>query len=115
MAAVWRVHGVNRLLRESCDRGTLLCGISAGANCWADASHTDSFGPLASLRDGLGLLPGSVCPHHGSEPGRRLPTGKPSPRERCPPAGRWRTAGALFTDGRLTEAVTRRPGHGCTG
>lgn len=92
MPAVWRVHGVDRLLREACDRGTLLCAISAGANCWADASHTDSFGPLASLRDGLGLLPGSVCPHYDGERPAAPPTGKPSPRERRPAAGRWRTA-----------------------
>ncbi|UIR16132.1 Type 1 glutamine amidotransferase-like domain-containing protein [Streptomyces spinosirectus] len=39
MLAVWRVHGVDRLLREAHDRGVLLCGISAGANCWAEASH----------------------------------------------------------------------------
>ncbi len=45
--------------------------INAGANCWAEGSHTDSFGPLTHLPDGLGLLPGAVCPHHDSEPGRR--------------------------------------------
>ncbi|KUN31113.1 peptidase S51 dipeptidase E [Streptomyces corchorusii] len=111
MPAVWRVHGVDWLLREACDRGTLLCGISAGANCWADASHTDSFGPLASLRDGLGLLPGSVCPHYDGEPGRR-PSYRQAVAEGTLPGG-WALedgVGALFTDGRLTEAVTRRPG-----
>ncbi len=111
MLAVWRVHGVDRLLREAYDRGTLLCGISAGANCWADASHTDSFGPLASLRDGLGLLPGSVCPHYDSEPGRR-PAYRQAVAEGTLPGG-WALedgVGALFADGHLTEAVTRRPG-----
>ncbi|CAM5570263.1 putative peptidase YgaJ [Streptomyces canarius] len=93
MLAVWRVHGVDRLLREACDRGTLLCGISAGANCWADASHTDSFGPLASLRDGLGLLPRVPCARTTTaNRAAAPPTGEPSPRERCPAAGRWRTA-----------------------
>ncbi|WP_037651757.1 peptidase E [Streptomyces avermitilis] len=108
LLAVWRAHGVDRLLREACSRGTLLCGISAGANCWAEGSHTDSFGPLTFLQDGLGLLPGSVCPHYDSEPGRRtsyreaVATGMLS-------AG-WAVedgVGALFTDGRLAEAVTR--------
>ncbi|MEU7052757.1 peptidase E [Streptomyces eurythermus] len=110
MLAVWRVHGVDRLLREACDRGTLLCGISAGANCWADASHTDSFGPLAALRDGLGLVPGSVCPHYDSEPGRR-PSYRRAVADGALPAG-WALedgAAVLFTDGRLTEAVARRP------
>lgn len=111
LLAVWRVHGVDRLMREAYDRGTLLCGISAGSNCWAQGSHTDSFGPLTFLPDGLGILPGSVCPHYDSEPGRRA-----SYREAVAtgglPAG-WAVddgVGALFTDGRLEEAVTRRPG-----
>ncbi|GAA2779036.1 Type 1 glutamine amidotransferase-like domain-containing protein [Streptomyces rameus] len=111
LLAVWRVHGVDRLLREAYDRGTLLCGISAGANCWAGASHTDSFGPLAVLRDGLGLLPGSVCPHYDSEPGRR-PSYRRAVATGALPAG-WALedgVGTLFTDGRLQEAVARRPG-----
>ncbi|MET8564927.1 peptidase E [Streptomyces flaveolus] len=110
MLAVWRVHEMDRLLREAYDRGTLLCGISAGANCWADASHTDSFGPLAPLRDGLGLLPGSVCPHYDSEPAR--PAYRRAVAEGTLPGG-WALedgVGALFPDGRLTEAVARRPG-----
>jgi dipeptidase E len=110
LLAVWRAHGVDRLLREAYDRGVLLCGISAGANCWADSSHTDSYGPLTALRDGLGLLSGSVCPHYDSEPGRRssytaaVATG-------ALPAG-WALedgVGALFADGTLTETVSRAP------
>ncbi|MER6804011.1 MULTISPECIES: peptidase E [Streptomyces] len=110
LLAVWRTHGVDRLLREAYDRGTLLCGISAGANCWAEGSHTDSFGPLTYLRDGLGLLPGSVCPHYDSEPGRRA-SYRAAVASGALPAG-WALedgVGALFTDGRLTEAVARRP------
>ncbi|MGA5805200.1 Type 1 glutamine amidotransferase-like domain-containing protein [Streptomyces cellulosae] len=110
LLAVWRVHGVDRLLREAYARGTLLCGISAGANCWAEGSHTDSFGPLTHLPDGLGLLPGSVCPHYDSEPGRRSSYRAAVARGDLP-AG-WAVedgAAALFTDGRLTEAVTRLP------
>ncbi|MFE5813705.1 Type 1 glutamine amidotransferase-like domain-containing protein [Streptomyces sp. NPDC056479] len=111
LLAVWRVHGVDRLLREACDRGTLLCGISAGANCWAEASHTDSFGPLTSLPDGLGLLPGSVCPQYDGEPGRR-PSFRSAVASGELPAG-WALddgTGALFVGGRLRETVTRVPG-----
>ncbi|MFH8239014.1 Type 1 glutamine amidotransferase-like domain-containing protein [Streptomyces sp. NPDC018321] len=110
LLAVWRAHGVDRLLREAHERGTLLCGISAGANCWAEGSHTDSFGPLTFLPDGLGLLPGSVCPHYASEPGRRS-SYQEAVATGSLPAG-WGLedgTGALFTDGRLTEAVTRTP------
>lgn len=111
LLAVWRVHGVDRLLRETYDHGTLMCGISAGANCWAEGSHTDSFGPLTHLADGLGLLPGSVCPHYDSEPGRRR-SYRSAVAQGALPAG-WALddgTGALFTDGRLTEAVSRSPG-----
>ncbi|MFE0103586.1 Type 1 glutamine amidotransferase-like domain-containing protein [Streptomyces sp. NPDC059009] len=113
LLAVWRVHGVDRILRAAYERGTLLCGISAGANCWAEGSHTDSFGPLTHLSDGLGLLPGSVCPHYDSEPGRR-PSYREAVASGALPPG-WAVedgAAAVFTDGRLTEAVTRTPQAG---
>lgn len=71
MLAVWRTHGVDELLREAWESGVILTGTSAGANCWFEASVTDSFGPLGPLRDGLGFLEGSYCPHYDSEPGRR--------------------------------------------
>ncbi|MGY6018751.1 Type 1 glutamine amidotransferase-like domain-containing protein [Streptomyces spinosirectus] len=111
MLAVWRVQGVDRLLREACGRGILLCGISAGANCWAESSYTDSFGPLTHLRDGLGLLPGSVCPHYDSEPGRR-PLYRAAVADGTLPGG-WALddgVGVLFTDGQVTDVVTRVPG-----
>ena len=72
MLAVWRVHGLDRVLREAWEAGVVLCGISAGALCWFEAGVTDSFGSeLRPLRDGLGLLGGSHCPHYDGEPRRR--------------------------------------------
>nr|WP_222842818.1 Type 1 glutamine amidotransferase-like domain-containing protein [Bowdeniella nasicola] len=73
LLALWRVHGVDEVLTELAGReGTVLAGISAGANCWYEGSSTDSFGPeLRPLPDGLGLLPGSFCPHFDGQPGRR--------------------------------------------
>jgi dipeptidase E len=72
MLAIWRLHGVDRALRRAWESGVLLAGTSAGANCWFEASLTDSFGPgLAPLKDGLKLLPGSFCPHYDSESLRR--------------------------------------------
>lgn len=71
LLAVWRRHGVPEILRQAARQRTLLAGISAGMNCWFEASSTDSYGPLAPLRDGLGFLPGSACPHLLGEPGRR--------------------------------------------
>ncbi|MDX2814757.1 peptidase E [Streptomyces sp. PA03-5A] len=111
MLAVWRVHGLDAVLREALDAGVLLCGISAGANCWFGACLTDSFGPVTPLRDGLGLLTGSLCPHYDSEPARR-PTFRAAVAEGELPAG-WALddgVAALFTDGGLTEVVSERPG-----
>jgi dipeptidase E len=72
MLAVWRVHGFDLLLREAWEQDALLCGWSAGMICWFEAGVTDSFGPeLAPMRDLLGLLPGSACPHYDGEERRR--------------------------------------------
>ncbi|HCG55027.1 MULTISPECIES: peptidase E [Brevibacterium] len=70
LLTLWRDHGVDDIMALAASRGTILAGISAGANCWFEASSTDSFGPLAPLSDGLGLIPGSACPHYHGEPGR---------------------------------------------
>ena len=70
--AIWRVHGVDVALRDAWERGAVLGGVSAGANCWFECSVTDSFGRgLDPLHDGLGLLPGSFCPHYDGETLRR--------------------------------------------
>jgi len=72
MLAIWRVHRFDVLLREAWERGTLLCGWSAGMICWFEAGITDSFGPeLAPIHDLLGFLPGSACPHYDGEERRR--------------------------------------------
>ena len=72
MLAVWRVHGLDAILREAWAAGVVLCGWSAGAICWFESGVTDSFGPdLAPLDGGLGFLRGSFCPHFDGEPNRR--------------------------------------------
>jgi dipeptidase E len=72
MLAIWRVHGFDALVREAWEQGTVLTGWSAGMICWFEAGVTDSFGPqLAGMRDGLGFLPGSACPHYDGEELRR--------------------------------------------
>jgi dipeptidase E len=70
--AIWRAHGFDQVLREAWERGILLCGWSAGMICWFEAGVTDSFGPhLEGIRDCLGFLPGSACPHYDSDDRRR--------------------------------------------
>ena len=72
MLAVWRVHGFDAVLRAAWESGVVLSGWSAGMICWFEAGVTDSFGPqLTGMRDGLGLLAGSACPHYDGEEQRR--------------------------------------------
>src|SRR5215217_878777 len=72
MLAIWRVHGFDASVREAWENGTVLCGTSAGMICWFEAGVTDSFGPqLEGMRNGLGFLPGSACPHYDGEERRR--------------------------------------------
>jgi peptidase E len=72
MLAIWRVHGFDAILREAWERGIVLFGASAGMICWFEAGITDSFGPqLEGMRDGLGFLAGSACPHFDGEERRR--------------------------------------------
>ena len=70
--AIWRVHRFDAILREAWEAGVVLAGWSAGMICWFEAGVTDSFGPqLEGMRDGLGFLPGSACPHYDGEGERR--------------------------------------------
>jgi dipeptidase E len=73
MLAAWRVHGVDVALRAAWSSGVVMAGVSAGANCWFDASTTDSYlqGRADPLVDGLGLVPGSFTPHYDGEQARR--------------------------------------------
>ena len=72
MFAIWRVHGVDTILKEAYEQGTVMCGTSAGSLCWFECGVTDSYSPdLDPIEDGLGIIKGSNCPHYNSEPNRQ--------------------------------------------
>lgn len=71
LLAMWRIHGLDDLLRVAWMRGAIMCGISAGMLCWFRGGVTDSFGDLQPLSDGLGLIDATACPHYDGEPERR--------------------------------------------
>ena len=71
MLAIWRVHGIEQLMREAWEQGTILWGASAGMICWFEQGVTDSFGPQLEAMDCLGFLAGSACPHYDGEERRR--------------------------------------------
>jgi dipeptidase E len=113
MLAVWRAHGLDRILARAWAEGVVLCGLSAGMNCWFEESVTDSYclAKLARLSDGLGLLPGSCCPHYDGEEHRRpafhrfIESGQMS--------GGWAAddgAALVFSGTALNEVVSSRDG-----
>jgi dipeptidase E len=110
MLAVWRAHGVDLLLRRAWEQGIVLAGLSAGALCWFEGGVTDSYGGFAPLRDGLGLLPGTFCPHYDGE-ARRRPIFQRLVADGAG-AGYGADDGAAihFVDGALREVVSSRPG-----
>ncbi|MBA2764195.1 MAG: peptidase E [Thermoleophilaceae bacterium] len=63
LLGVWRAHGIDQILREAWEQGTVLCGVSAGSLCWFDDIVT-SFHGEASTTKGLGILPWSNCVHY---------------------------------------------------
>jgi len=112
MLAVWRVHGLDRVLREAHAAGVVMAGISAGAVCWFQGAITDSYGAtMEPLDDGLGLLPGVMVPHYDGEAARRPAL------HREMAGGRWSRgwaaddgAALVFHGEQLIDVVASRPG-----
>jgi len=106
------VHGFDAILREAYEQGVVLAGSSAGMICWFEAGVTDSFGPqLAGMRDGLGLLAGSACPHYDDEELRRPIYRRLIDHEGFPPGYAADSGvGLSFVDGELAGVFTGREG-----
>jgi peptidase E len=72
LLALWRLHGLDTILREAWEAGVVLTGVSAGSICWHAGGTTDSFGPaLQPVTNGLGLVPYSNGVHYDVEEQRR--------------------------------------------
>jgi peptidase E len=112
MLAIWHVHGFDEILREAYEQGVVLAGSSAGMICWFEAGVTDSFGPqLAGLRDGLGFIAGSACPHYDDEELRRPIYRRLIDEEGFPPGlAADSGVGLHFVDGELAEVISGREG-----
>jgi peptidase E len=112
LLAIWRAHGLDRLLVEAWRAGTVLAGLSAGAMCWFQAGVSRSSGPPEPLA-GLGLLEGSLTVHADGEP-ERLPVWLAAVRDGTLPGG-WALddgVGLLFRGRSLARIVSSRPGAG---
>ncbi len=69
----WRELGIDQLLKTAYEKGTVLSGTSAGANCWFEYGYSDSMKYINPshwsyiLVKGLGLINGIYCPHFDDE------------------------------------------------
>ncbi|MGW4587029.1 Type 1 glutamine amidotransferase-like domain-containing protein [Amycolatopsis thermoflava] len=110
LLALWRLHGLDAVMRDAWQAGVVLTGVSAGSICWHTGGTTDSFGPeLRPVTNGLGLLPWSNGVHHDSEPARR-PLFQSLVADGTLPPG-YATddgAGLLYRGGELAEALAER-------
>lgn len=75
MISLWHETGFDKVLRTAWENGKVMCGVSAGANCWFTKCSSDSlqikYGkdqPLTCV-DCIGLIDGLFVPHC-DEPGR---------------------------------------------
>jgi len=73
MMKLWRRLGVDKIFKTAWQKGTVLCGLSAGSICWFESGHSDSmsfYNPqkweYINVR-GLGFIKGVHCPHYDSE------------------------------------------------
>lgn len=113
LLAIWRAHGLDRLLTEAWRRGVVLAGLSAGAMCWFQGGVSRSAGGAPSPIEGLGLLPGSLTVHADGEP-ERLPVWLSAVREGRLPGGFALDdgVGLRFDGTEPAGAVSSRPGAG---
>jgi peptidase E len=117
LMAVWRAHGLDRVLRECWEAGVLLAGPSAGSLCWhvggpTDAWSTEESGRLAPFTGGLGLLPLSNSVHDDLAGQPRRAVYRALVGSGALPAG-YATedgVGLHYIGTELAEAVTVRPG-----
>lgn len=112
LLALWRLHGLDRILRDCWQAGVVLMGCSAGSLCWHVGGTTDSFGPeLRPVTNGLAFLPYSNSAHHDAEDQRRpvihqliadgvLPAGYATDND----------AGLVYAGTDLHEVISQRDG-----
>lgn len=112
LLAVWRVHGLDEVLREAWRAGVVLAGVSAGSICWHVGGPTDSYGPsLRPAVGGLALLPYGNGVHYDTEAERRpllhrLVGDGTLPTSYATDDG----VGLVYEGTTMVEAVTDRPG-----
>jgi dipeptidase E len=72
MMKTWRRLGVDKLLRQAYDSGTVMSGMSAGSICWFKYGNSNSFYSDKPFRvRGMAWFNLLICPHYDTEPFRQ--------------------------------------------
>jgi peptidase E len=108
LLGVWRAHGLDDVLRDCWERGTVLCGLSAGSLCWFSEAITAFHGAPRRV-EGLGLLPWSNCVHYDGEACRRGAYHEAVAAGMAPGYGVEDGAALHFVGGELARVVSSRP------
>ncbi|ASU32308.1 Type 1 glutamine amidotransferase-like domain-containing protein [Mucilaginibacter xinganensis] len=66
MMALWKAHGIDKVLKKAWEKGIVLTGSSAGTICWFHEGLSDSRPIALSKVECLGFLKGSISPHYHS-------------------------------------------------
>lgn len=107
--AIWKVQGIDEILREAWDLGIVLGGASAGSLCWFEEGTTDSRPQEVTKIECLGFLRGSHSPHYDAEAARRptyhrlISSGELKPGYACD-----NDAGIYFVDNEVRRVVKTR-------
>lgn len=111
LIALWREWELDHILRAAGENGTVLGGVSAGANCWFEWCTTDSIPGRLRPLPCLGYVPGSVSPHYDGEPERRPTFHRLIGDGTIPPGYAFDDmAAGHFLSGTFHRAVTARSG-----
>jgi len=109
MLAIWKAHGIDRVLQKAMNKGIVLGGASAGMICWFEQGCSDFKPGKLSALDCLGWLSGSACPHYDQDKRRAayadLVLGGYLKEGMACDEG----VGALYEDGQRTRVVSSLP------
>lgn len=111
MLGIWRAQGIDQMLIEAMQRGTVVAGGSAGSISWFESGISDSRPSGLSIVEGLSILPYSNCPHYGDQAKRSLYHQMMSAGQMGAGYAMDDKAGILFRNGEVVEAVTYSPEH----
>lgn len=113
MLGIWKEWGLDSILRDAYNNGTILSGGSAGAVCWFKECITDSIPGRLTVMPCLDILPDSYCPHFLSQSRRAsyadfIKSGEISSGYACDDY-----SAVHFVDGKFHAAISNRPYSKC--